>query len=215
MAIPLEPTKMRELIGRYRDAWRAAGHPGNGHVMNTFFMCCMPTREEAMRSGLAACNQHLRGLADAAKEWLTGASTKDYPGYDKLIAHVSSDTAERQVRQRQRLHRHAGRHRRDDPRLQRQGRRHRQRVAALHAGQHAGRTRPNARCGCSRARCCRRSRGSDGRSCSAVRFTAPSISAAHRHCRESAWPCRTARAKRRRGIRAPWRWGHTDSRPRT
>ena len=26
------------------------------------------------------------------------ASTKDYPGYDKLIAHVSSDTAERQVR---------------------------------------------------------------------------------------------------------------------
>ena len=26
-----------------------------------------------------------------------GASTKDYPGYDKLIAHVSSDTAERQM----------------------------------------------------------------------------------------------------------------------
>jgi alkanesulfonate monooxygenase SsuD/methylene tetrahydromethanopterin reductase-like flavin-dependent oxidoreductase (luciferase family) len=34
----------------------------------------------------------------AAKEWLTGASTKDYPGYDKLIAHVTSDSAERQVR---------------------------------------------------------------------------------------------------------------------
>jgi alkanesulfonate monooxygenase SsuD/methylene tetrahydromethanopterin reductase-like flavin-dependent oxidoreductase (luciferase family) len=33
----------------------------------------------------------------AAKEWLTGASTKDYPGYDKLIAHVTSDSAERQV----------------------------------------------------------------------------------------------------------------------
>jgi len=98
MAIPLEPTNMRELIGRYRDAWRAAGHPGNGHVMNTFFMCCMPTREEAMQFGLPASNQHLKGLADAAKEWLTGASTKDYPGYDKLIAHVSSDTAERQVR---------------------------------------------------------------------------------------------------------------------
>ena len=98
MAIPLEPTNMRELIGRYRDAWRAAGHPGNGHVMNTFFMCCMPTREEAMQFGLPASNQHLKGLADAAKEWLTGASTKDYPGYDKLIAHISSDTAERQVR---------------------------------------------------------------------------------------------------------------------
>jgi alkanesulfonate monooxygenase SsuD/methylene tetrahydromethanopterin reductase-like flavin-dependent oxidoreductase (luciferase family) len=95
MAIPLEPTNMRELIGRYRDAWRTAGHPGNGHVMNTFFMCCMPTREEAMQFGLPASNQHLQGLAASAKEWLTGASTKDYPGYDKLIAHVSNDTAER------------------------------------------------------------------------------------------------------------------------
>lgn len=98
MAIPLEPTNMRELIGRYREAWRAAGHPGHGHVMNTFFMCCMPSREEALAYGLAASNQHLQGLADAAKEWLAGASTKDYPGYDKLIAHVSNDTAERQVR---------------------------------------------------------------------------------------------------------------------
>lgn len=98
MAIPLEPTNMRELIGRYREAWRSAGHPGNGHVMNTFFMCCMPTREAAMQFGLPASNQHLKGLADAAKEWLAGASTKDYPGYDKLIEHVSKDTAERQVR---------------------------------------------------------------------------------------------------------------------
>jgi alkanesulfonate monooxygenase SsuD/methylene tetrahydromethanopterin reductase-like flavin-dependent oxidoreductase (luciferase family) len=97
MAIPLEPEKMRSLIGTYRDAWRKAGHPGNGHVMNTFFMCCAPTRDEAMAAGLGPCNQHLKGLADAAKEWLAGASTKDYPGYDKLIAHVSSDTAERQI----------------------------------------------------------------------------------------------------------------------
>jgi alkanesulfonate monooxygenase SsuD/methylene tetrahydromethanopterin reductase-like flavin-dependent oxidoreductase (luciferase family) len=99
MAIPLEPTNMRELIGRYRDAWRAAGHPGNGHVMNTFFMCCSENRDDALAAGLAAANQHLKGLADSAKEWVSGAaSTKDYPGYDKLIAHVSSDTAERQVR---------------------------------------------------------------------------------------------------------------------
>jgi alkanesulfonate monooxygenase SsuD/methylene tetrahydromethanopterin reductase-like flavin-dependent oxidoreductase (luciferase family) len=97
MAIPLEPEKMRSLIGTYRDAWRKAGHPGNGHVMNTFFMCCAATRDEAMTAGIGPCNEHLKGLADAAKEWLAGASTKDYPGYDKLIAHVSSDTAERQM----------------------------------------------------------------------------------------------------------------------
>jgi alkanesulfonate monooxygenase SsuD/methylene tetrahydromethanopterin reductase-like flavin-dependent oxidoreductase (luciferase family) len=97
MAIPLEPAKMRDLIGTYRDAWRKAGHPGSGHVMNTFFMCCAPAREEALAAALPHCNTHLRGLATAAREWLTGASTKDYPGYDKLIAHVSSDTAEKQV----------------------------------------------------------------------------------------------------------------------
>ena len=139
MAIPLEPAKMRDLIGTYRDAWSKAGHAGNGHVMNTFFMCCAPTREEAMAVGLGPCNAHLKGLADAAKEWLTGASTKDYPGYDKLMAHVLADSAEKQVQ--------AGSAFIGTPadiaemiaQLQRQGRRHRQRVAALHAGQHAGR----------------------------------------------------------------------------
>jgi alkanesulfonate monooxygenase SsuD/methylene tetrahydromethanopterin reductase-like flavin-dependent oxidoreductase (luciferase family) len=51
-----------------------------------------------MQYGLPHANEHLKGLADSAKEWLTGASTKDYPGYDKLIEHVSKDTAERQMR---------------------------------------------------------------------------------------------------------------------
>jgi alkanesulfonate monooxygenase SsuD/methylene tetrahydromethanopterin reductase-like flavin-dependent oxidoreductase (luciferase family) len=54
MAIPLEPDRMRSLIDGYREAWRAAGHPRN--VMNTFFMCCAPTREEAMATGLGPCN---------------------------------------------------------------------------------------------------------------------------------------------------------------
>ena len=97
MSIPLEPERMRSLIDTYRDAWRSAGHPGQGHVMSTFFMCCAPTRDEAMTTGLGPCNGHLRGLADAAKEWLAGASTKDYPGYDKLMAHVLNDSAEAQV----------------------------------------------------------------------------------------------------------------------
>jgi alkanesulfonate monooxygenase SsuD/methylene tetrahydromethanopterin reductase-like flavin-dependent oxidoreductase (luciferase family) len=97
MGIPLEPEKMRNLIGLYRDAWRSAGHPGSGHVMNSFFMCCMPTREEAMEVGVGPCNTHLRGLADSASDWLSGASTKDYPGYDKLMQHVTTDTVEAQV----------------------------------------------------------------------------------------------------------------------
>jgi alkanesulfonate monooxygenase SsuD/methylene tetrahydromethanopterin reductase-like flavin-dependent oxidoreductase (luciferase family) len=97
MAIPIEPEKMRSLIAAYRAAWKAAGHPGNGHVMNTFFMCCAPTRDEALATGLGPCNGHLRGLASAAGDWLKGASTKDYPGYDKMITQISSETAEGQV----------------------------------------------------------------------------------------------------------------------
>jgi alkanesulfonate monooxygenase SsuD/methylene tetrahydromethanopterin reductase-like flavin-dependent oxidoreductase (luciferase family) len=42
MTIPLDPRPMRELIGIYRDAWRAAGHPGRGRVMSNLFMCCLP-----------------------------------------------------------------------------------------------------------------------------------------------------------------------------
>src|SRR6185437_517131 len=44
MAIPLTGTKMRELIDIYRDAWRAAGHPGRGRVMLAFHMYCALTR---------------------------------------------------------------------------------------------------------------------------------------------------------------------------
>jgi len=66
-------------------------------VMNTFFMCCAQTREDALATGLGPCNGHLRGLASAASGWLAGASTKDYPGYDKMIAQISKDTAESQV----------------------------------------------------------------------------------------------------------------------
>ena len=56
MAIPLDPPKMRDLIGTYRDAWKKAGHPGGGHVMNTFVMCCAPTRDEI---GRASCRERV------------------------------------------------------------------------------------------------------------------------------------------------------------
>jgi hypothetical protein len=67
--------------------------------MNSFIMCCSNERAEAMAAGSVAGNGHLRGLAEAAKEWMEGASTKDYPGYDKMIAHIASDTIENQMGQ--------------------------------------------------------------------------------------------------------------------
>jgi alkanesulfonate monooxygenase SsuD/methylene tetrahydromethanopterin reductase-like flavin-dependent oxidoreductase (luciferase family) len=97
MTIPLDPKRMHELIGIYRDAWRTAGHPGRGTVMSNFIMCCLPSREEAYELARAPTNGHLQGLAEAAIGWAQGASTKDYPGYDRMIAQVSKETFEDQV----------------------------------------------------------------------------------------------------------------------
>ena len=97
MTIPLEPKRMRELIGIYREAWRLAGHPGRGTVMSNFIMCCLPSRAEALELAREPTNGHLRGLAAAASDWAKGASTKDYPGYDRMIAQVSKETFEDQV----------------------------------------------------------------------------------------------------------------------
>jgi alkanesulfonate monooxygenase SsuD/methylene tetrahydromethanopterin reductase-like flavin-dependent oxidoreductase (luciferase family) len=97
MTIPLEPRRMRELIGIYREAWRAAGHSGRGTVMSNFITCCLPSREEAYALAREPTTGHLQGLAAAAAEWGRGASTKDYPGYDRMIAQISQETFEDQV----------------------------------------------------------------------------------------------------------------------
>ena len=89
MTIPLEPKRMRELI--------AAGHPGRGTVISNFIMCCLPSRDEAYELARAPTNGHLQGLAGAAAEWLKGASTKEYPGYDRMIAQISKETFEDQI----------------------------------------------------------------------------------------------------------------------
>ena len=97
MVIPIEAAKMAELLGAYRKAWRSAGHPGRGRVMSSFFMCCAPAREEAIALARGPIGGHQSGLVDAASGWLTGASTKDYPGYDKIIAQLREETFEAMI----------------------------------------------------------------------------------------------------------------------
>ncbi|MGH7088490.1 MAG: LLM class flavin-dependent oxidoreductase [Stellaceae bacterium] len=97
MTIPLEPQRMRDLIATYREAWRAGRHPGRGKVMSNFIMCCLPSRAEAIELAREGANGHMRGLAAAARDWTKGASTKDYPGYDRMIAQVSADTLDAQI----------------------------------------------------------------------------------------------------------------------
>jgi alkanesulfonate monooxygenase SsuD/methylene tetrahydromethanopterin reductase-like flavin-dependent oxidoreductase (luciferase family) len=98
MAIPLDAKRMFELFGIYREAWRSAGHPGKGRIMNSFLMCCAPTRQEAIETARDPVNGHLQGLVESASGWLEGASTKDYPGYDKMIAQLREEDFDQQLR---------------------------------------------------------------------------------------------------------------------
>ncbi len=97
MAIPMAGGKMRELLGLYRKAWRDAGHPGDGEVMLAFHMFCHKDGEAARDFARAPLNNYLHSLVDAAGDWIEGLSSKDYPGYDKVIAKLKDTTMESMV----------------------------------------------------------------------------------------------------------------------
>jgi len=98
MAIPMAGGRMAELIGLYREAWRSAGHPGQGRVMLAFHMFCAETREEAVATAREPLNRYLKTLVAAASDWTGGGLTSaDYPGYDKIIEGLSRETFETQT----------------------------------------------------------------------------------------------------------------------
>ncbi len=97
MAIPMTGGRMRELLDIYRNAWSAAGHPGKGRIMLAMHMYCAPTEAQARADSEDDLNYYLRSVVEAASDWTAGASTKDYPGYDKLIAEFAKETWESQV----------------------------------------------------------------------------------------------------------------------
>jgi alkanesulfonate monooxygenase SsuD/methylene tetrahydromethanopterin reductase-like flavin-dependent oxidoreductase (luciferase family) len=97
MAIPMAGGKMRELIGVYRRAWRGAGHRGEGRVMLAFHMFCHPDGRKAREIARAPLNRYLKSLVSAASDWTSGLSSKDYPGYDKIIASLAAETFETQT----------------------------------------------------------------------------------------------------------------------
>jgi alkanesulfonate monooxygenase SsuD/methylene tetrahydromethanopterin reductase-like flavin-dependent oxidoreductase (luciferase family) len=97
MAIPMAGGAMKELIGLYRNAWRDAGHPGNGEVMLAFHLFCHENRDTAWQIARDPLNRYLRSLVDAASDW-AGMQSKDYPGYDKIIDILSRETIETQVK---------------------------------------------------------------------------------------------------------------------
>lgn len=100
MAIAIAGGHMKELLGIYREARQAAGHPGRGAVMLSFSMHTQPTREQAIANFRAPLDAYLKSLVAAASGWLHGASTADYPGYDKTIAALKQDSFDDQLARR-------------------------------------------------------------------------------------------------------------------
>ncbi|HVH77848.1 MAG TPA: LLM class flavin-dependent oxidoreductase [Stellaceae bacterium] len=97
MAIAFVAAKMRPLIAAYREAWKAAGHPGEGEVMIAFHMFCHEDGERAREIAAPLIDNYLRSLVDAASDWLDGRTSQDYPGYDKIIAGLRASNAADQM----------------------------------------------------------------------------------------------------------------------
>lgn len=97
MAIPLGGGKMKDLLALYRNAWRDAGHPGDGRVMLAFHMFCADSEDKAVRTAREPLNRYLKSLTTAASDWTGGSTSADYPNYDKIIAALAKESFESQV----------------------------------------------------------------------------------------------------------------------
>jgi alkanesulfonate monooxygenase SsuD/methylene tetrahydromethanopterin reductase-like flavin-dependent oxidoreductase (luciferase family) len=97
MAIPLAGPKMRETLQIYRDAWRAAGHPGDGEVMLAFQMFVDADCDRARRIAKPKVEAYLHSLVEASSDWAEGTSSADYPGYDKMVEKLRTETMESQI----------------------------------------------------------------------------------------------------------------------
>jgi alkanesulfonate monooxygenase SsuD/methylene tetrahydromethanopterin reductase-like flavin-dependent oxidoreductase (luciferase family) len=97
MAIPLVASRMRPLLTAYRDAWKDAGHPGRGEVMLAFHLYCAPDGRAARDFACPLLDRYLRSLVEAASDWLDGQTSRDYPGYDKVVAALRASNAAEQI----------------------------------------------------------------------------------------------------------------------
>lgn len=97
MAIPLGGAKLGGLIELYRNAYRDAGHSGDGQVMLAFHMFCHEDAARAREIAREPMNRFLQVLADGASDWADGTTSTDYPGYGDMIKRLRHETFEGQV----------------------------------------------------------------------------------------------------------------------
>jgi alkanesulfonate monooxygenase SsuD/methylene tetrahydromethanopterin reductase-like flavin-dependent oxidoreductase (luciferase family) len=96
MALPMG-AMMRDLFATYRDAWRAAGHPGNGEIMVAFHMFCHEDGRQARDIARDAFNSYFISLAEVTHDWVAGLQSKDYPGYRESMARIEASRLETSI----------------------------------------------------------------------------------------------------------------------
>ncbi len=95
MTFPRTPELVRHWIELYREAWRSAGHPGNGRVKIAFHMFCAPTDRAAEDAAREPINAYMKSIADATSDWASGTMSKDYPHHPKLAENLKKVTFEK------------------------------------------------------------------------------------------------------------------------
>jgi alkanesulfonate monooxygenase SsuD/methylene tetrahydromethanopterin reductase-like flavin-dependent oxidoreductase (luciferase family) len=98
MSIPIGPLK--DLLPIYRNAWREAGHPGDGEVMIAFHMFCHEDARKAREIPRPQFEDYFIALFESAGEWTKGTASKDYKGYDESISRMKTFTLENQIEAR-------------------------------------------------------------------------------------------------------------------
>ena len=88
MTFPREARQVKHWIELYRQAWRDAGHPGNGRVMIAFHMLCASTDAQAEAAAREPINAYMRSLVDANGDWGKGMTSTDYPNHPKMIENL-------------------------------------------------------------------------------------------------------------------------------
>lgn len=95
MAIPIGSIK--PLLQQYREAWRAAGHPGDGEVMVAFHMFCDEDSGRARELARDSFDLYFAALSESSSAWIDGPQSKDYRDYDKSMKKLTSVTMEDQI----------------------------------------------------------------------------------------------------------------------
>lgn len=97
MAVPMAANKLRETLGAYRDAYRAAGHPGDGEVMLAFHMFVHEDGARAREIARPNIEGYFHSLLEAAKDWTEGTTSTDYKDYDKKYERLGQQTMDTMI----------------------------------------------------------------------------------------------------------------------